>query len=96
MRSRPSTGPESREPEPPAKIESFASALYPRPLILTAGVGLLAGADAERIKGCFSLTNSAARDLYLGAGFRPDKQTTIFSRKGLPRAGPAQDSTPAH
>jgi GNAT superfamily N-acetyltransferase len=54
--------------------------------VLTAGIDLLAAAGAERIKVCFGPTNVAAKELYLGVGFEPDKQTAVFSRRG--RAGP--------
>ena len=48
--------------------------------LLTAGIDRLAKAGAVRIKLCFSPDNLAARDLYLGVGFQPDKQTVVFSR----------------
>lgn len=51
--------------------------------VLAAGMGLLAQAGAERIKVCFKPSNAAARALYLGAGFKPYKQTAVFSRKGV-------------
>jgi GNAT superfamily N-acetyltransferase len=54
--------------------------------ILTTGIDLLARAGAARIKLCFKPENAAAKALYLSAGFNPDKQTTVFSRKGPPGA----------
>jgi RimJ/RimL family protein N-acetyltransferase len=54
--------------------------------ILTAGVRLLAEAGARRVKLCFRPANAAARVLYLGVGFRLDKQTAVLSRKGIPGA----------
>lgn len=53
--------------------------------ILTTGIELLAVAGAERIKICFEPDNSASRDLYLSAGFEPDRQTVVFS--GRTRGG---------
>jgi ribosomal protein S18 acetylase RimI-like enzyme len=47
--------------------------------ILTAGIDLLVAAGAQRIKICFQPDNQAARDLYLGVGFKPDKQTMILA-----------------
>ena len=47
--------------------------------ILTAGVGLLADAGAERIKICFEPDNSAASHLYLSVGFEPVKQTDLYA-----------------
>lgn len=55
--------------------------------ILTAGINLLEEAGAERIKLCFAPTNEAAKELYLNAGFKPDKQTVVLSRKA--RSGAA-------
>ncbi len=49
--------------------------------LLTAGINLLAAAGARRIKLCFSPGNPAARDLYLSAGFQPDKQAVVLSRR---------------
>ena len=48
--------------------------------ILTTGVDLLAEAGAARIKICYEPNNPASRDLYLSAGFEPDRQTVIYSR----------------
>jgi len=48
--------------------------------LLTAGIGLLAKAGAARIKVCFRPDNPAARDLYLGVGFVPDKQAVVLRR----------------
>jgi ribosomal protein S18 acetylase RimI-like enzyme len=47
--------------------------------VLTTGVGLLFDAGADRIKICFEVDNPAARDLYLGVGFVPDRETIIVS-----------------
>jgi GNAT superfamily N-acetyltransferase len=47
--------------------------------ILTSGVDLLARAGATRIKICFRPDNPAARDLYLGVGFAPVKETAVLS-----------------
>ena len=49
--------------------------------LLTAGIDLLAGAGATRFKLCFKPDNEAARSLYLGVGFEPDKQTVMLSRR---------------
>jgi ribosomal protein S18 acetylase RimI-like enzyme len=49
--------------------------------VLTAGIDRLAQAGAARIKLCFQPDNAAARALYLGAGFEPDKQAIVFSRR---------------
>jgi ribosomal protein S18 acetylase RimI-like enzyme len=48
--------------------------------VLTAGIGLLAEAGAERIKICFEPDNPAARGLYLSVGFEPERQTVVLSR----------------
>lgn len=48
--------------------------------LLTTGLDLLAGAGAERIKIVFGPSNQAAKDLYLGVGFEPVRETTVFSR----------------
>jgi RimJ/RimL family protein N-acetyltransferase len=48
--------------------------------VLTVGIDLLAATGAQRVKLCFKPANTAARDLYLGVGFKPYKQTSIFSR----------------
>jgi ribosomal protein S18 acetylase RimI-like enzyme len=47
--------------------------------ILATGIERLAAAGARNIKVCFKPANAAARELYLGAGFRPYKQTIILS-----------------
>jgi GNAT superfamily N-acetyltransferase len=52
--------------------------------ILTTGIDLLAEAGAARIKICYELDNPPARDLYLSAGFEPDRQTVVFSRREPP------------
>jgi GNAT superfamily N-acetyltransferase len=54
--------------------------------ILTAGIDLLAGAGAERIKICFEPDNPASRGLYLSVGFEPDRQTVVFSGRVGARA----------
>lgn len=48
--------------------------------ILTSGVDLLARAGAERIKVCYEPDNAAARQLYLGVGFEPFRQTAVCTR----------------
>lgn len=52
--------------------------------LLTVGVDLLVEAGAERIKLCFKPGNAAARKLYLGVGFKPDKQAAVLSRSRRP------------
>jgi GNAT superfamily N-acetyltransferase len=47
--------------------------------ILTVGVDRLAAAGAERIKICFEPDNPASKNLYLSAGFEPDRETVLFS-----------------
>jgi GNAT superfamily N-acetyltransferase len=47
--------------------------------VLTAGLDLLIEAGATRIKICYETANPPARDLYLGVGFEPNRQTDIFS-----------------
>jgi GNAT superfamily N-acetyltransferase len=49
--------------------------------ILTTGIELLAQAGAERIKICYEPDNPASSHLYLSAGFEPDRQTVVFSRR---------------
>ena len=49
--------------------------------ILTTGLDLLAAAGAERIKICYEPGNPASRHLYLSAGFLPDRETVVFSRR---------------
>jgi RimJ/RimL family protein N-acetyltransferase len=49
--------------------------------ILTTGIDLLAEAGAERIKICYEPDNPASKNLYLSAGFEPDRQTVVFSRR---------------
>jgi GNAT superfamily N-acetyltransferase len=51
--------------------------------LLGAGIDRLTGAGARRVKVCYGPGNRAARDLYLGAGFEPDKQTAVFSRRDV-------------
>ena len=47
--------------------------------ILTSGIERLAGAGATRVKVIFRLNNQAARNLYLGVGFEPVKETVVLS-----------------
>jgi GNAT superfamily N-acetyltransferase len=47
--------------------------------VLTTGIDLLARAGAARIKIIVEHDNPAARNLYLGVGFEPVKQTVIAS-----------------
>jgi GNAT superfamily N-acetyltransferase len=49
--------------------------------LLTAGIHRLAQAGATRVKLCFKPANPAARDLYLGVGFEPDRQSVPLSRR---------------
>lgn len=49
--------------------------------ILTTGIDLLAEAGAERIKICYEPDNPAARGLYLGVGFEPDRRTVVYTRR---------------
>lgn len=46
--------------------------------LLAAGLERLAAAGATRAKVCFQPPNSAARDLYLGAGFRAERDGVVF------------------
>lgn len=48
--------------------------------ILGTGLELLATAGATRVKVCFAPDNTAARDLYLGAGFAPGRRTVVLAR----------------
>jgi GNAT superfamily N-acetyltransferase len=48
--------------------------------VLTTGIDLLARAGARRVKICFEPDNPAARDLYLGVGFVPHRQTDLYAR----------------
>lgn len=47
--------------------------------VLTRGVALLAAAGATRIKICYEPANPPARDLYLGTGFRPLRETVVMT-----------------
>jgi GNAT superfamily N-acetyltransferase len=47
--------------------------------ILTTGIDRLAATGAERIKICYETANPASRDLYLGVGSEPDRETVVFS-----------------
>jgi GNAT superfamily N-acetyltransferase len=47
--------------------------------VLTAGLDLLAGAGARRIKICFDPENAASKGLYLSVGFEPVAQTDVLS-----------------
>jgi GNAT superfamily N-acetyltransferase len=49
--------------------------------LLTTGIDLLAEAGAQRIKICYEPDNPASGSLYLSAGFEPDRQTVVFSRR---------------
>ncbi len=48
--------------------------------VLTSGIERLAAQGATRIKICFEPGNPASRELYLDVGFRPVKQTDMFTR----------------
>jgi ribosomal protein S18 acetylase RimI-like enzyme len=48
--------------------------------ILTAGIELLVGAGARRIKINFEPVNAASRTLYLDVGFRPVTTTAVYAR----------------
>ena len=52
--------------------------------ILTSGLDRLAAAGAGRIKICYEVDNPPARDLYLGVGFEPVRQTVMFSGPTAP------------
>jgi GNAT superfamily N-acetyltransferase len=54
--------------------------------VLTAGIDLLAGAGAARIKICFEPDNPASSHLYLSVGFEPVKQTDVLSGRISARA----------
>lgn len=56
--------------------------------LLTAGIDLLSAAGAERIKICFELSNPASSRLYPSVGFKPVKQTDVFT-------GPTASPPPA-
>jgi GNAT superfamily N-acetyltransferase len=47
--------------------------------VLTTGVDRLAAAGATRIKICYEPGNAAAKGLYLGVGFRPDRRTVVLA-----------------
>jgi ribosomal protein S18 acetylase RimI-like enzyme len=49
--------------------------------VLGAGVERLARAGADRIKICVDVDNTPARDLYVGSGFAPVKQTDLFASR---------------
>ena len=49
--------------------------------LLTTGIDLLAKAGATRIKICFRPENPVARELYLGVGFKPERETVVLSRR---------------
>jgi predicted N-acetyltransferase YhbS len=49
--------------------------------VLTTGIDRLAAAGAERIKICYEPGNAAAKGLYLGVGFEPDRETVVFARR---------------
>lgn len=46
--------------------------------LLTTGIDRLARAGARRVKVCFEPDNRAARGLYLGVGFEPDRENDVF------------------
>jgi len=48
--------------------------------VLTTGLDLLAEVGATRVKICYEPENRPARDLYLGAGFAPDRHAVVLSR----------------
>ena len=52
--------------------------------ILTTGIDLLAEAGAEHVKICYEPGNPASKNLYLGVGFEPTRQTVAFSRRTSP------------
>lgn len=54
--------------------------------ILTAGIARLAAAGAARIKICFEADNPASSHLYLSVGFKPVKQTDVYSGRTATRA----------
>ncbi len=49
--------------------------------VLTTGIDLLAAAGTTRIKVCYEPDNPAAKALYLGVGFAPDRQTVVYARR---------------
>ncbi len=50
--------------------------------VLTTGIDRLVAAGATRIKVIFRPNNPAARNLYLGVGFQPVKETVVLTRTG--------------
>jgi GNAT superfamily N-acetyltransferase len=53
--------------------------------VLTTGIGLLAGAGAQRIKIVWEPANPASSQLYLSVGFEPHRHTDILAgRTGVP------------
>jgi GNAT superfamily N-acetyltransferase len=54
--------------------------------VLTNGVDLLGAAGASRIKVCYRPSDEAARELYHGVGFVPDKRTAVLFKRDLPTA----------
>lgn len=61
--------------------------------VLTAGIERLAQTGARHVKVCFQPGNTAARDLYLGTGFRPYKRSAVLTRQPGADAGPPQSPT---
>jgi predicted N-acetyltransferase YhbS len=58
--------------------------------VLTTGLDLLAAAGATRTKICYEPGNPAAKALYLGVGFEPDRDTVVHARgDGGTRSGGA-------
>ena len=49
--------------------------------VLTTGIDLLAEAGAARVKICYESDNPAAGNLYLSAGFVPERQTVVYARR---------------
>jgi GNAT superfamily N-acetyltransferase len=52
--------------------------------VLATGIDRLAAAGAARIKICFEPDNAAAKTLYLGTGFRPDRETVVLRAPAAP------------
>jgi ribosomal protein S18 acetylase RimI-like enzyme len=50
--------------------------------LLTTGLNRLAAGGSQRFKVSYEAGNPAARDLYLGAGFKPESTAQVF-RRGL-------------
>lgn len=52
--------------------------------LLAAGIERLVAAGARRVKVCFQPGSTAARRLYLGAGFEMGKETVVYTRAAAP------------